>query len=108
MEVVPETYIDRTAINAKADGSFQIDVYAKNLKADETIEAQVKKLDGENVGKPFTVRANAGSDHQELKGQFDKPLLWNAEFPNLYQVVVSIKINKVSSIRLKKNLDLER
>ncbi len=91
LELVPETYIDRTAINAKADGSMQIDVYAKNLKADETIEAQVKKLDGENVGKPFAMPANADSDHLELRNQFDKPLLWNTEFPNLYQVVVSIK-----------------
>jgi hypothetical protein len=97
LEVVPETYIDRTAINAKADGSMQIDVYAKNLKADETIEAQVKKLDGEDVGKPFAMSADVDSDHQELKGQFDNPLLWNAEFPNLYQVEVSIK-NKQGAI----------
>lgn len=91
LKIVPETYIDRIAINAKADGSMQIDVYAENLKADETVEAQVKKLDGEHVGEPFAMPADAGSNHQELKGQFDKPLLWNAEFPNLYQVVVSIK-----------------
>ena len=29
LEIVPETFIDRMAINAKADGSFQVDVYAK-------------------------------------------------------------------------------
>jgi beta-galactosidase/beta-glucuronidase len=30
LEVVPETFIDRIAINAKADGSFQLDAYPQN------------------------------------------------------------------------------
>jgi hypothetical protein len=46
------------------------------------------------VGKPFSVKADAGADHQELKSSFNKPLLWNAEFPNLYQLVVAIKNSK--------------
>lgn len=91
LEIVPETFIDRTSINAKADGSFQIDVYAKNLKAGEKVEAQVKTLKGKNVGKAFSVVGDASLDHLELKSQFKKPSLWSAEFPNLYQVVLSIK-----------------
>jgi hypothetical protein len=91
LEVVPDTFIDHTAVNAKADGSFQLDVYAKHLQANETVEAQVKTLNGQNVGKPMNITANAAADHQELKGSFINPLLWSAEFPNLYQVVVSIK-----------------
>jgi len=91
LEVVPETFIDRMAVNAKADGSFQVDVYPQNLKDGETVEAQVQKLNGENVGKPFSVAANTTTDHLELKSTFNKPLLWSSEFPNLYQVVVAIK-----------------
>lgn len=91
LEIVPDTYIDHTAVNAKADGSFQLDVYAKNLKDGDVIEGQVKKLNGENVGKPFSVAANITADHSELKSSFNKPLLWSAEYPNLYQVVVNIK-----------------
>ncbi|MEO3404776.1 glycoside hydrolase family 2 TIM barrel-domain containing protein [Mucilaginibacter sp. CAU 1740] len=91
LEIVPETYIERMAINAKADGSFQADVYAQNLKGNESIEAQVLKLNGEKVGQPFAVKANTTDDHLELKAQFNKPLLWSAEFPNLYQVAISIK-----------------
>ena len=94
LHIVPKTFIERTAINAKADGSMQIDVYAKNLKANETIEAQVKQLDGTNVGKSFSVPAVSDSDRVQLKEQFDKPLLWNAEFPNLYQVIISIRDKK--------------
>ncbi|WP_299290311.1 glycoside hydrolase family 2 TIM barrel-domain containing protein [uncultured Mucilaginibacter sp.] len=91
LEIVPETFIDRMAVNAKADGSFQVDVYPQNLENGETVEAQVQKLNGENVGKAFSVSTNTTADHLELKSSFNKPLLWSAEFPNLYQVVVAIK-----------------
>ncbi|SDD42087.1 Beta-galactosidase/beta-glucuronidase [Mucilaginibacter pineti] len=91
LEVVPDVFIDRVAINAKADGSFQMDVYASNLRGDETVDAQVQKLNGENVGKSFSVVANNTKDHLELKSNFNDPLLWSAEFPNLYQVVVTIR-----------------
>ncbi|MEO7768308.1 MAG: sugar-binding domain-containing protein, partial [Ferruginibacter sp.] len=91
LEIVPETFIERTAINAKADGSFQMDVYAQNLKSGETIEAQVQKLNGQNVSKSFAVAANTHQEYLTLKSNFSKPLLWCAEFPNLYQVVVTLK-----------------
>jgi hypothetical protein len=91
LEVVPETYIDHTAVNAKADGSFSLDVYAKNLKAGDVIEGQVQKLDGQNLGKPFTVAADLSADRSTLTSTFVKPALWSAEYPNLYKVAVTIK-----------------
>ncbi|MDR3712258.1 MAG: glycoside hydrolase family 2 TIM barrel-domain containing protein [Puia sp.] len=115
LEIVPRTFIERTAIDARADGSFRMEVYAKNIKGDETFVAQVKTLKGEDVGKPFSVRATAaekkevpdrtnaaiqndgaaGKDDRaeewELTSQFPKPLRWSSEFPNLYQVVLSVK-----------------
>ncbi|WP_214071735.1 glycoside hydrolase family 2 TIM barrel-domain containing protein [Mucilaginibacter sp. dw_454] len=91
LEVVPDTYIDRVAIDAKADGSFHLDVYANNLHNDETIQAQVQTLNSVNVGQPMTVAADASAEHMELKDNFNKPALWSSEYPNLYQVIVSIK-----------------
>jgi hypothetical protein len=91
LEIVPNTFIDRIAIDAKADGSFKMDVYPANTSNGETIEAQVQKLNGENVGKSFSLVTNASADHLELKSNYNKPMLWSSEFPNLYQVVVSIK-----------------
>jgi len=91
LEIVPETFIDRVAINAKADGTFRMDVYPQHLKDDETVEAQIQKTSGENVGKSFSVTADTTKEFIELKHQFENPLLWNAETPNLYQVLVSIK-----------------
>jgi len=101
LEIVPDTFIDHIAINAKADGSIQADVYASNLKAGETIEAQVQKLSGEPVGKLFSVTADASADHAELKNNITKPLLWSDEYPNLYQLVVAIKNKQGAVHRIK-------
>lgn len=94
LEIVPATFIDRVAIDAKADGSFAMNVFPKNITGNETIVAQVQKLNGENVGKPFSIAANKNEKVQTLKSSVAKPLQWSAEFPNLYNVVVSIKSNQ--------------
>ncbi|WP_183580880.1 glycoside hydrolase family 2 TIM barrel-domain containing protein [Mucilaginibacter sp. X5P1] len=97
LEIVPEKFIDRVAIDAKADGSFKMDVYAQNTTKDDYIIAQVQKLNGENLGKPFSVKVTPSAKKQELKSNFDHPLLWSSEFPNRYQVVVSINNPKVKN-----------
>ena len=91
LQIVPATFIDRIAINAKEDGSFQMDVFPQNTTSEETIEAQVQTLNGENMGEPFFVKAIAGAEKLQLQSHVAKPSLWSAEFPNRYQVVVSIK-----------------
>jgi beta-galactosidase/beta-glucuronidase len=101
LEITPDTYIDRTAVNAKADGSFTLDVYANNLKAGDVIEGQVQTLKGVNVDRPFTVAADPAAEYQVLKSSFNNPKLWSAEFPNLYQVVVTIKNKNVAGHRIK-------
>jgi len=90
LEITPSNYIDRLAVNATEDGSFKMNVYAPKLKGDERIVAQVQKLNGEKVGKPISIQVNAGADFQQLSASFNKPLKWNAEYPNLYEAVVSI------------------
>ncbi|TCD11576.1 glycoside hydrolase family 2 [Pedobacter frigidisoli] len=91
LEIVPEVFIERLAIDAKADGTFKADVYTKNLKGDELIEAQVQMLNGHNVGGPIRTNLKQNQELQTLSGKFNNPLLWNAEFPNLYQVSISIR-----------------
>ena len=91
IEIVPQTFIDRIAIDAKADGSFNMEVYATNVNSSNTIEAQVQKLNGEKVGNPFSITVSGQQGKFELKNKYNNPALWNPEFPNLYQVIVSIK-----------------
>jgi hypothetical protein len=91
LEILPETFIDRVAIDAKADGSFSLDVYAMNTTGANSIEAQVQTLKGGLFGEPFEIKVSQQQDKFVLTRQFKNPALWNPEFPNLYQVIVSIK-----------------
>lgn len=103
LEIVPAVFVERLAINAKADGAFEMDVYTQHLKGDETIEVQVQKLNGENVGQPFSVAAAASADHTSLRAAFVDPALWSAEFPNRHQVVVTLKNKQQVLHRVKQN-----
>jgi hypothetical protein len=86
LEIVPSTFIERVALDAKANGDFSIQVF-NNAKANHTIEAQVYELNGKPVEKPFQL---AAADSM-LRHHFSNVKLWNPEQPNLYNVVVSIK-----------------
>ena len=91
LEIVPETFIDHIAIDARADGSFNVHVYPVNLTGANSIEAQVQTLKGEDLGEPFAMAVSPQQDKFVLTQQFKNPALWNPEFPNLYQVIVSVK-----------------
>ena len=49
LEIVPSTFIERVAINAKASGDFSITAFTKNVTNKQTIEAQVFELNGKPV-----------------------------------------------------------
>jgi hypothetical protein len=93
LELVPERFIDRIAIDAKADGSFAIDVYPSKLKGTEVLAAEVQTLKGKKIGAAFSKKVGQG-DHLTLSSSFTKPALWSAEFPNLYKVLVTLKDGK--------------
>jgi Glycosyl hydrolases family 2, TIM barrel domain/Glycosyl hydrolases family 2, sugar binding domain/Glycosyl hydrolases family 2/Beta galactosidase small chain len=92
LEIVPKTFIDRIAIDAKADGSLRLDVYPKNCSGNEFVQVQVQQLNGKPVGEPF-IRVAGNDEKVQLEKHFDSPRLWSAEFPNLYQLLVSIRDN---------------
>ncbi|MDR6943163.1 glycoside hydrolase family 2 TIM barrel-domain containing protein [Mucilaginibacter pocheonensis] len=101
LEVVPDTYIDRIAINAKANGVLTLDVFANNANNNNKITAQVQKLNGQPVGLPFSAKVQAGQQKVTLQQQINNILPWNPEAPNLYNLVVSIGDNKGVSHRIK-------
>jgi hypothetical protein len=97
LKAVPLQFINRVAIDAKADGSFYMDVYTKGKGNAKTVTAQLQTLDGKSFGGKITSTVNKDTTGKAiLRGSFTNPALWNPEFPNLYQVVVSINAgNKV-------------
>ncbi|MCW3091621.1 MAG: glycoside hydrolase family 2 [Ferruginibacter sp.] len=88
LEIVPETFIQRVAVDAKANGTFGMQVFTKNTHQNQWVEIQVQELSGRLVGKPFRVSA---ADSNYLQHKFTGIRRWNPEQPNLYQALISIK-----------------
>jgi len=86
LEVLPATFIERVAIDAKANGDFNMQVFT-NAGSNQTIEAQVIDLKGKAIDQSFTLMQGDSMLHHH----FSNIKLWNQEEPNLYNVLVSIK-----------------
>ncbi|MFD2162685.1 glycoside hydrolase family 2 TIM barrel-domain containing protein [Paradesertivirga mongoliensis] len=95
LKIMPQTFVQRVAIDARADGKFLMDVFAENLRDGDEILAQVKTLKGQKVGPVFKAMVSVPSEKYTLSQSFSDPELWSPEFPNLYTVDVSIKRNNI-------------
>ena len=60
LEAVPEMFTERVAIDAKADGTFAMEVFANGATAADSVEAQVMTPEGKKVGEPFSSAASLG------------------------------------------------
>ncbi|MCU0858468.1 MAG: hypothetical protein MUC65_08720, partial [Pontiellaceae bacterium] len=93
LEVLPPGFIDRCAIDARADGSFQVDVFTQTGEGAEMpdgITAQLETLDGVPAGSPVRVRFSGEKEPVRLSTKLDNPRLWSDEHPNLYRVRLSL------------------
>ena len=91
LEIVPSQFIDHVAIDARADGSFQMDVFTGGKGNANRIEAQVQTLEGKPFGTIMATNTTEAQSNAIIRGNFLKPLLWNPEFPERYKVIVSLK-----------------
>jgi Glycosyl hydrolases family 2, TIM barrel domain/Glycosyl hydrolases family 2, sugar binding domain/Glycosyl hydrolases family 2/Beta galactosidase small chain len=91
LDIVPQNFIQRIAIDAKANGDLLVDVFSLKTMGNQQLEAQVQTLLGENIGTPFTAKTALSEEKTTLKQTFKNVNLWNAETPNLYQLKVSLK-----------------
>ena len=89
LEALPKQFIERVAIDARADGNFSMDVFTNGAAKAEAVEAQITDLQGTPVGKPFV--QSLGENKANLKTKIESPSQWTAETPNLYNVEVRLK-----------------
>lgn len=93
LEAYPKEFIQRTAITAKADGSFTIDVFPKNLLSNREISAEILDSNKNLIGS-FSTLAGSEDSLITLKYQINNPALWSSETPTLYKVNVFLKNGK--------------
>ena len=94
LEARPPQHIDRTAIDARADGEFRAEVHLGGAPVSGgTVQAQITDSSGAPVGSPFTAALDASGKKAVITGRIDSPRTWSAETPNLYRV--SLKLLQV-------------
>lgn len=84
LEALPAQFIDRVAINAKADGSFAADVFLGGANPAAELVLQLGKSDGSPVGAPVTQAVPAGATQVRVAASAQAPATWSAETPHLY------------------------
>jgi hypothetical protein len=93
LEAFPAEHISRVAIDARADGSFAMDVFLQNLKSNRTVSAEI--IDSGSRVVASCKSAVTGNDSLvTLTCKVANPELWTAETPNRYTVRVSLKNGK--------------
>ncbi|MEO5910523.1 MAG: glycoside hydrolase family 2 TIM barrel-domain containing protein, partial [Pelobium sp.] len=85
LEATPQQHIEWTAIDAKADGSFAMNVHLENPVKGTEVYAELSDLKGKVIGSAKLMNNNADSV-LKLTTKINNPTLWTAETPNLYQV----------------------
>lgn len=85
LEALPAAFIDRVAIDARADGSFSADVFLGGASpAGDEVSVQLKTLDGAALGAPVAQAVPAGATRLTVHMAAPAPAVWSAETPALY------------------------
>ncbi|MDP2890638.1 MAG: glycoside hydrolase family 2 TIM barrel-domain containing protein [Bacteroidota bacterium] len=86
LEAKPKTNIERIALDAKADGTFRVDVFLNNVRDRMELKAQIKTFSGEPVSSPFSVIINKTQTIASLQTFAENIKTWSPESPNRYRV----------------------
>ncbi len=70
LKILPASFVQRVAIDAKANGKFVMDVFAENVKEGDEITAQVKTLKGVAFGNAFTATVTNTTEKIKLSNSF--------------------------------------
>ena len=87
LQAEPAQFVDRVAIDARADGTFAMDYYLGGEGNADAVEVTLQDAQGKIVGEPVSVPVAAG----RVTTKISAPELWTAETPNLYTAVVQLK-----------------
>lgn len=94
IEALPAFNIDRTAIDAKADGSFYADIFLGAAMSNTAkVTAQLLDKDGKLLSQSIETPVKNGSDKVAVTGKFNNIKTWSPETPDLYYVQFTLSDN---------------
>ncbi|MCL5282426.1 MAG: glycoside hydrolase family 2 [Planctomycetes bacterium] len=90
LEAVPQQFIEWIAVDARADGTFRLDVHLNGTGSADAVTAAIIGPDGTVLGEAFQAKLAPGAEKATLRTQAREHKLWTAETPNLYTVRVGL------------------
>ncbi|MEN8116790.1 MAG: glycoside hydrolase family 2 TIM barrel-domain containing protein, partial [Bacteroidota bacterium] len=91
LEALPTVHMSRTAIDAKADGSFNTLIVLNESKADYSILVDLFDLKGNKIGSIVKSDIEKGKTETFVSGKFEGVKAWNPEWPTLYDMKITLK-----------------
>ena len=91
LKILPNEHIQRTAIDAKADGSFNINVFHNRLVDANEIEAQIVQQNGLPLGERMSKKIGGDEQFTNMTTSVIGQNNWTAESPHLYFIDVLLK-----------------
>ncbi len=91
LEVLPETHLSRSAINARADGSFETLIELNESKSDYSVSVELFDLKGNKIPGLVQHKIQKGTTEKMISGEFENINAWNPEWPHLYNMKISLK-----------------
>lgn len=91
LEILPEIHLCRTAIDAKADGEFNTSIVLNESKSAYTVSVELFDLQGKKIPGVVQDEFPKGTTEKMISGKFEHVKSWNPEWPNLYNMRISLK-----------------
>ncbi len=98
----PAVNIKRTAIDARADGTFNAFVLLNHTLEGSKIRTTISDMNGRKVAEN-TTGVRTGSDHADISFNVNNPKLWTAETPNRYKVDFALIDNNGKTLHIEKD-----
>jgi hypothetical protein len=99
LEAFPKEFIERVAIDAKANGNFEMDIFPAGLKSEHKISAEILNKNNEVV-QLKTVTANPADSLVRVSMKINNPQQWTSETPELYSVRVKLLKTETEKFQL--------
>ena len=96
----PAQNISRVAIDAKGDGRFMADVYLNRALPQGSVSIDIVDAQGTKIAKGTTTTVS--SDQVRVDFQVKNIKAWNAEQPNLYTAVFTLKDTKGKTLHVER------
>lgn len=90
LEAHPRAFINRVAVNARADGSVEMDAFPSGINDTMTVSAEILDADG-NVVQTCIRKVTAKDSMVRLSCRVIAPGLWTAENPVMYTAKVRLR-----------------